>query len=76
MILSQPKSIADVVSSLKLLSSLAYTVRDAIIAKDLQHDDLELVCIEEITAQLASAIYAYAEYLEYMQKPASNGGVA
>ena len=74
--LRKPQNIADVVSSLKLLSSLAYTIRDAIIAKDLQHDDLELVCIEEITNELACSIYAYAEYLEYMQQPAENGGAA
>ncbi len=74
--LRKPQNIADVVSSLKLLSSLAYTIRDAIIAKDLQHDDLELVCIEEITNELAHSIYAYAEYLEHMQQPTSNGGAA
>ena len=74
MILYKPQTIVEVAKHLKLLSSLAYTVRDAIIAKDLQHDDLELVCIEETTAQLASAIYAYAECLEDMQQPTHKGG--
>ena len=74
--LRKPQNIADVVASLKLLSSLAYTIRDAIIAKDLQHDDLELVCIEEITNELACSIYVYAEYLEHMQQPTNNGGAA
>ena len=74
--LRKPQNIADVVSSLKLLSSLAYTIRDAIIAKDLQQDAIDLVYLEEITAELACSIYAYAEYLEYMQQPAENGGAA
>ena len=74
--LRKPQNIADVVSSLKLLSSLAYTIRGAIIAADLQQDAIDLVPIEEITAELACSIYAYAEYLEHMQQPTSNGGTA
>ncbi len=76
MMLYSPKNIVDVVRGLKLLSSLAYTIRDAVIAKDLQHDVIDLVCIEEVTEQLASAIYAYAEHLELMQQSAENGGAA
>ena len=76
MILYKPQTIVEVAKHLKLLSSLAYTIRDAIIAKDLQQDAIDLVYIEEITAELACSIYAYAEYLEHMQQPASNGGAA
>ena len=76
MMLYSPKNIADVVRGLKLLSSLAYTIRDAVIAKDLQQDLIDLVCIEEVTGQLAIDIYAYAEHLELMQQSAENGGAA